>query len=526
MNDTNSNANTYLQKLRHIVPTFLIVVLSTVIGLAFLRWLLSIRFSVLDIKEEIWEIWIPMIFPWIPITLWLRQRFRILTFRGDTDKGRFFFQLISWGVMIAMLFISQSYLTTATGKLQTLSKISDMDKLEKSRYYKLSNFAIAENFGGSYTDLRTTGKRNQHLNMEVFFVCPILDHQSQQIDAKPKYWYGLKFNRQIDNKISSAEKEEKYQAFYQRCIATMNTYSFHSLDHFERLPTSDDRTNYLKAIGSRIKEKVDESFVVLEPVRESYESRNGNKLPWIFGSFGIGFFVLLFALLFPGYSERERQKFLQGKKPKQDDLVDMLNYLVPLDNHFVTSIILDINILVFLFMLLSGIDVISPNGQELMQWGANRRPETTGGEWWRLLTSMFVHGGIVHLLLNIFGLVLAAIFVEPILGRRNYSILYICSGLCGGLASIYWYSHTASVGASGAIFGLYGAILSLLLTDAFHKDSKKGMLMFIGIYVGINLLWGLTGGIDNAAHIGGLLSGAILAFILYKIDNGSKARVE
>jgi rhomboid protease GluP len=108
----------------------------------------------------------------------------------------------------------------------------------------------------------------------------------------------------------------------------------------------------------------------------------------------------------------------------------------------------------------------------------------------------------MHLLLNVFGLVLAAIVVEPILGRRNYSIVYILSGLCGGLSSIYWYSHTASAGASGAIFGLYGAILGLLLTDAFHKDSKKGMLILIGIYVGVNLIWGLTGDIDNAAHIG------------------------
>lgn len=519
-------ANTYFQKLRHIVPTFLLVVLSTVIGLALLRWLLSIRFSILDIKEEIWEVWIPMIFPWIPITLWLRQRFRILTFKGDTDKGRFFYQFISWGVMMAMLFISQAYLTTATGKLQTLTTVSDMDKLEKSRYYKLAKFDVADYAGGSYTDFRVTGKRNQHLNMEIFFVCPILNDQSEQINAKPKYWYGVKFNRQIDNKISSAEKEQKYQAFYQRCISTMNSYNFHSLDHFERLPNSDDRTNYLKAIESRINDRANESFVVLEPVTESYESRNGNKFPWIFGSFGIGFSVLLFALLFPGYSETERRKFLKGRKPKQDDLVDMLRYLIPKDDHFVTSIILDINILVFLLMLFSGIDPLSPNGQELMQWGANRRMETTGGEWWRLLTSMFVHGGIMHLLLNIFGLVLAAIVVEPILGRRNYFILYIFSGLFGGLASIYWYAHTASVGASGAIFGLYGAILGLLLTDAFHRDSKKGMLLLIGAYVGVNLLWGLTGGIDNAAHIGGLVSGAILGIVLYKINNKETAPLD
>jgi rhomboid protease GluP len=519
MNNTNSDSNTYVEKLRHIIPTFLIVVFSTLIGLALVRWLFSIRFYIIDIKEEIWEIWIPMIFPWIPITLWLRQRFRVLTFRGDTDKGRFFYQFLSWGVMIAMLFISQSYLTTATGKLQTLATIDDMGRVEKSRYYKITNFVVADYYGGSHTDFRTTGKRNQHLNITVFFVYPILNDTAAYINPTPKSWYGVKFKKQINNKQSSAEKEEQYNAFYKGCLAIMNTYDFRYVDHFERTPTSTERTNFLKAIESRINRSANERFVVLEPVKESYESRNGDKLPWIFGSFGIGFSVLLFALLFPGYSERERQRLVQGKKPKQDDVVDMLKYLIPRDNHFVTSIILDVNILVFLLMVLSGIDLVSPNGQELMQWGANRRPETTSGEWWRLLTSMFVQGGIMHLLLNVFGLVLAAIVVEPILGRRNYSIVYILSGLCGGLSSIYWYSHTASAGASGAIFGLYGAILGLLLTDAFHKDSKKGMLILIGIYVGVNLIWGLTGDIDNAAHIGGLLSGTILGFILYKLDN-------
>ena len=170
-------------------------------------------------------------------------------------------------------------------------------------------------------------------------------------------------------------------------------------------------------------------------------------------------------------------------------------------------------------MVFSGIDIISPNGKELLEWGANRRAETTNGNWWRLLTSMFLHGGIMHLLLNIYGLVLVALFLEPKLGRKNYTILYILSGVCGSLASIWWYPNTVSAGASGAIFGLYGAILGLLLTNAFPKDGKKGILIMIGVYVLINLVWGLTGGIDNAAHIGGLLSGAILGIILYKLSD-------
>ena len=517
--------DTYITKLKHILPTFFIIAISTIVGLILFRWLFAIQFDIIDLKEEVWCVWLPMGLPWIPLLIWLRPRFRILTFKKDNDNGRFFFQFLSAGTIIACLLVSQNYLTTATGKLQKLSTIKDIEKVEKSRYYKLTDFSVANYYGGTFTDFRQSGKYNQYLNFNIFFVNPVLNDTSERINDIPKYWYGVNFKEQISNKISNEEKEKKYQAFYDECIKKMNKYEFHSLDHFEKTPTSDDRQNYMKAIEARTKQPTNESFIVLEPIKEKYEDRNGKKFVWIFGSFGIGLSVLLFALIWPGYSETERKRFLAGKKPKQDDLIDMLNYLVPKGEHFATSIILDLNILVFLLMVFSGIHIISPNGMELLQWGANRRFETTGGEWWRLFSSMFLHGGIMHLLLNISGLVIAAFFVEPLLGRKNYFILYILSGLCGSLASIWWYPNTISVGASGAIFGLYGAIFGLLLTNAFPKASKKVMLMMIGIYVGINLLWGLTGGIDNAAHIGGLLSGALIGIILYKIDGGQKNRI-
>lgn len=118
---------TYITKLKHILPTFIAVTLGTVVGISLLRWVITIQFPVIDLKEEVWTLWIPIVFPWVPITLWLRQKFRILTFKKDNDNGRFFFQVIAWGVMTAMLFVSQSYLTTASGKLQTLTDIQEID---------------------------------------------------------------------------------------------------------------------------------------------------------------------------------------------------------------------------------------------------------------------------------------------------------------------------------------------------------------------------------------------------------------
>ena len=131
---------------------------------------------------------------------------------------------------------------------------------------------------------------------------------------------------------------------------------------------------------------------------------------------------------------------------------------------------------------------------------------------------MFIHAGFMHIVLNIFGLVLGSIFIEPIFGRIKFLAIYLLSGICASITSIWWHENTVSIGASGAIFGIYGALLGLLLTNAMSSESKKEILHMLGIYVGISLIAGLAGGIDNAAHIGGLISGAMLGLIIYFLD--------
>ncbi|WP_254160863.1 rhomboid family intramembrane serine protease [Chryseosolibacter histidini] len=122
----------------------------------------------------------------------------------------------------------------------------------------------------------------------------------------------------------------------------------------------------------------------------------------------------------------------------------------------------------------------------------------------------------MHLIFNIYALVLASIFIEPVIGTVRYAILYFVSGIAGSIASIMWYENTVSVGASGAIFGLFGAVLAAVLSGAMGKDGKRLILLFFGPYVVINLLMGLAGGIDNAAHIGGLVTGAVVALIIHQ----------
>ena len=508
--------NGYLEKVKYILPAFIIAAFGSVAGILVLRWLLSIQFEILVLREDIWEIWIPLIFPWIVILLWLRKRFTVLVFKKNSARGdgRFFFMLLSWITIFLMMAVSQNYLTTATGKLVTVKSAGEIPAREKARYYRMNNFYALTGLQGSYSDVRTRGKRNQFLDFSIYFVIPVSDGPGPDQNV-PFTWFGIWYSKSVSNSLGDDEKETAYRSFYDECLADMKNYNFRAADHFERLPGSEKLNFFLKAVEVLTRQKPAPYLIVLEPVRESFDTRNGNKLAWIFGVFGIGLAVLLFSLIWPGYSPPGQKQQLKEDMQEKEGLADFFKYFIPQGTHVATSVILDLNILVFLAMIFSGISIVSPNAMELLQWGANRRMETAGGEWWRLFTSMFLHFGVQHLALNMYGLAIAAIFIEPKLGWKKFFILYIVSGLMAGLASIWWYPASVSAGASGAIFGLFGGILALVATNSYPAASKTVVFLLIGSYVAINLFMGLTmSGVDNAAHLGGLVSGAVMALIL------------
>lgn len=178
----------------------------------------------------------------------------------------------------------------------------------------------------------------------------------------------------------------------------------------------------------------------------------------------------------------------------------------------VTPVLLNINILVFILMAIAGVGVIAPDSEGLLNWGANFKPYTLNGQWWRILTSCFVHIGIFHLLMNMYALVYIGLLLEPILGWKRYAVAYLLTGVVASTTSLFWHDMSISAGASGAIFGLYGIFLALLTTNIIEKAARKSLMTSMLVFVGYNLLNGMKEGIDNAAHIGGLVSGVVIGY--------------
>ncbi len=182
----------------------------------------------------------------------------------------------------------------------------------------------------------------------------------------------------------------------------------------------------------------------------------------------------------------------------------------------VTLTIIGLNVAVYLAMGLSGVSWVEPKGLDAIPWGADFGPLTLSGEWWRLFTSTFVHFGIIHIGLNMWCLWNLGQALEPLMGRKIFAAMYVASGIAASMMSEAWNPWRISAGASGAIFGVAGAYVSFLMLKKtpFDRASAWKNLWSMGIFIFYNLVYGLTGATDNAAHMGGLISGLILGALI------------
>ena len=166
---------------------------------------------------------------------------------------------------------------------------------------------------------------------------------------------------------------------------------------------------------------------------------------------------------------------------------------------------------------------MQPDGADYLEALWLSSPGVANGEWWRLLTVTLVHGGVVHLLFNMYALYLVGPIVERMYGWKLFGLIYVLCALAGSAASLaFGDPRVPSVGASGAIFGLFGVVLAATRIHHPMLDQRgRALTGQIGMLIAINLLFGLSGAggnIDNAAHIGGLLAGLWLGFILVPGD--------
>lgn len=189
----------------------------------------------------------------------------------------------------------------------------------------------------------------------------------------------------------------------------------------------------------------------------------------------------------------------------------------------VTTLLLVSFIGLFIMQVLTGVDANNPSTEALIKWGANALPLTMTDDPWRLVSSAFLHIGLMHLLFNGFAMYFFGQIAEPMFGSAKFLALFLLAAIGGNLLNSYvtWQSLLDGTGQPGLSAGAYGGIMGIgaaLLIAALFKISVNGLVLNLKsliLIMGINLVYGFAvPGIDNARHIGGAVTGLVIALAI------------
>lgn len=190
-----------------------------------------------------------------------------------------------------------------------------------------------------------------------------------------------------------------------------------------------------------------------------------------------------------------------------------------------TQALLAANLAVFGLMALNGTNLLEPDSQSLIRWGARVNELIEQGQWWRLVTPMFVHVGLLHLAFNMWALKNLGDFVERLFGFWRFLLIYFAAGLIGDAASMWFRPENMAAGASGAIFGIMGALAAFIFRrrQVIPRPILGNIRSTVFSLIGYNLVftW-IVPQIDGSAHVGGLIGGFVLGWLVAPAEKESE----
>ncbi|QNH63805.1 rhomboid family intramembrane serine protease [Hymenobacter sediminicola] len=479
------------------------VLLALLIGSGY--WLLTVRLALFDPSSS--QLFAG-IFGLSALGMWplLYKRLQLLR-RGSDDRWVMLYYMAPMAVAGFTSLFLLDYLQERTSRLIRLTSIQELRQHPTAtRYFTLQECHPSRQFAGAYPAISVSGKHDEHLDFDLYLACPLLPTPTDTTAVAG--WLGLHFEHQVSNRLEEAQKEAEFQAFLQRSQDTFNAQDLTRFRYLTRVSGREDRREFQQAVqASLLRTATPAPAVVLQPEHTPFADRAAAARRHLACTLGIGWGVFLLMLVFPHLSSTDVEQWQQGiGRPslwQQGQLFLRENPGVR-----ATPVLVLLNVAVYLLMvsLLGGLSFRTP---DLLAWGGSYRPLVLAGDYWRLLTPMFLHGGLLHIIYNMISLAVIGYMLEPMLGTGRLVLTYVLTGIAGVLASILWAPDTISVGASGAIFGLLGLMLGLIRRAT---PAARGMLLILPVVFGLpGLLLGFfSPTTDNAGHIGGLLGGILL----------------
>jgi rhomboid protease GluP len=473
----------------------------------------------LDLDSERVGLWLPGMLAFGLVEYFIQSHLSKLKFpnKGNLEGLYFLVAFIALAVPIGMAHWA------AESEFATVARIvssADISPSDRTSYYIIQKTCMEREKARAYSTVRRDARYNTPEDFEIYVTVPECSQPNP-----PKVWIGLFYSGEIKDRLSNSAMENEYRAFAAKTEQNFAKEDTSTFRYLERLGASRQRRNFLRAIEGKSGPVGPVTIVV--PYKEAFVRLTSTAVRAYVWSLGIGLTLWLVMILLIGLDHEKLHPLNKRDEELKSQLLS--RFYRPRRNHYGPAVLIDINIAIFAAMALSGLGFVSFETDDLIAWGATSGALDHGWGLYRLVSSLFVHDGLMHLLGNMYGLFFACFYLtsvgKSIAKNSRLIFAYLFCGVIGNVAGLVVHPQMIAVGASGAIMGLWGVLAVLaLLRDERLEGNEKGVLTNVGIFAGLTILFGfLLPGIDNVAHVGGFATGMALGLVFYVIDRNRGA---
>ena len=519
-------------KLRHIYLPGAALSVLLLAAYSALNWFVLSRTEFLD--QDVVDYWLPLLAAaGLELAIILPRVSRLSLGKKNMP---FWFNCAAFALLAAPTLLAQTYIRANAGELTHVARADMIGKAAATRFYTADTMCLDARGAGGKAEIHASGSQNQSLDFTIYAVVPVCVPASASSSYVPPalqilppsasaspgslppqkspVWIGIKFQKSVDNHLSVADKQKAYDQFAKDSQQTLDTLNPAKYRYLERSGKNTDRRDYEKALASAGVITAD-SYTLLIPHTEPFEQRAGDWLTMTLAALLGGLVIWLVLVMVVPLDDDKVQAAQQGA-----DEASALSFIIPTRKSYGLAVLIDLNVIVFLAMVIAGLGFISFDADDLIAWGGNYGPALQNGEIYRLISSQFVHGGIIHLANNMYGLLIAGIVLSQALPNWKLIVCYLVTGLGGSITAALLHPDTVSVGASGAILGLWGVLVTLaLLKDGRLAEQKNFILRNGAVFVVLTMVIGsFTPGIDNAAHAGGFATGVLVGGVIHLLS--------
>lgn len=461
-------------KLKQVFLPYLGLSILTILLFGALRWLLDIYLDILPLKEGYWNFGIPLLLSISVVGIWMWPRYEHLTLKWvkRSSSGYFFITMVL--ALVIPLLISQNYLSKAAYKVIEVASLNDIRHYPKQKYFRVDDFEPLKSERIAYIETRVANRRyfDSTLHIYYYVVTPFI--------GADNVWLGSSYYTSYDNREEQSIKDRQYSAFINESRHKYAAEDFSNINYFRKLKSSNDRSAYLYTISTANKQS-NLPALVLVPESNIFADSLDRDFVWGFGSFFIGMVLCLLLVLaaeFDNQEKKARQKHIQKQKPvkKRAPVSDVSKSLVVWfrsNKERPATLVLILSCIgAFIMTVFMGMDIIDPLSRQVNSVGGLTIDALQAGKYWRVVTALFVHVGIMHLVMSLGMLFATGYILEKVLGSLRFSMAFFICGIFSNILGLLYFDMDMA-GIWGAIFGLFGIAIPLVAFKIFNKKYRE-----------------------------------------------------